>query len=136
MMSIGLPGIGLSGLFMLLTALLMPLAETFRTIRGRGSASRWRQVGRQWLMAACMVIIYAGAIWLLGSLVTSSRPSRGVAANLMPQRLGAVGVLVISLGILTALLGILALSAQMFAPAQLPVDNERDPHQAPSPLRR
>jgi hypothetical protein len=136
MMSIGLPGIGLSGLFMLFTALLMPLAETVRTIRGRGSASRWRQVGRQWSMAACMVIIYAGAIWLLGSLVTSSRPSRGVAANLMPQRLGAVGVLVISLGILTALLGILALSAQMFAPTQVPVDNERDPHQAPSPLRR
>jgi protein-S-isoprenylcysteine O-methyltransferase Ste14 len=126
-MSIGLPGIGLSGLFMLLTALLMPLAETVRTIRGQGSASRWRQVGRQWSMAACMVIIYAGAIWLVSRLVTSSRPPRGVTASLIPQRLGAVGVLVISLGILTALLGMLALSAHMFAPPQFPSDKERTP---------
>jgi hypothetical protein len=51
----GLPGTGLGGLFYLLLAFWMPLAELPRTIRGRSSRARWRRIGTQFAMACGIV---------------------------------------------------------------------------------
>jgi hypothetical protein len=67
----GLPGIGLSGLFTLLSALLMPPIELVRTLAGRSSWQRWRVVGRQWLIAVFMILTYAAAAVALRRLLSA-----------------------------------------------------------------
>ena len=54
-MSAGLPGLGLGGLFFILSALLAPFVELVRTVRGRSSVAAWRAVGRQFALAMAMV---------------------------------------------------------------------------------
>ncbi|UJA20594.1 hypothetical protein HJD18_10505 [Thermoleophilia bacterium SCSIO 60948] len=56
-MSAGLPGLGLGGLFLIVSALLAPLVELVRTLRGRSSAGAWREVGRNFTIAVCMVAV-------------------------------------------------------------------------------
>jgi hypothetical protein len=51
----GLPGTGLGGLFYLLLAFWMPLAELPRTLRGRSSRARWRRIGTQFALACGIV---------------------------------------------------------------------------------
>ena len=51
----GLPGTGLGGLFYVLLALWMPVAELYATVRGRSSRARWRQVGAQFALACGIV---------------------------------------------------------------------------------
>lgn len=54
-MSAGLPGLGLGGLFFILSALFAPLLELWRTLRGRSSIAAWRLVARQLGQATAMV---------------------------------------------------------------------------------
>ena len=55
-MSAGLPGLGLGGLFFLLSALFVaPGVEIVRTVRGQSSVEAWRVVARQFAMALVMV---------------------------------------------------------------------------------
>jgi Trk-type K+ transport system membrane component len=61
----GLPGVGLSGLFFVVSALLMVAVELVRTARGRSSLSRWRFVGRQAAIAAAIVVFTIAALWAL-----------------------------------------------------------------------
>ena len=51
----GLPGTGLGGLFYVLLALWMPVAELYATLRGRSSRERWQRVGTQFLVACGIV---------------------------------------------------------------------------------
>jgi hypothetical protein len=53
--SAGLPGLGLGGLFFILSALLAPLPELTRLARGRSSIAAWRAIGRQLGQATLMV---------------------------------------------------------------------------------
>jgi hypothetical protein len=55
-MSAGLPGLGLGGLFFLLSGLLAPVVELVRTIRGESSAATWRGVGRQFAISVTMIV--------------------------------------------------------------------------------
>jgi hypothetical protein len=55
----GLPGTGLGGLFYLLLAFWMPLAELPRTLRGQSSRARWRRIGTQFGLAAGIVAALA-----------------------------------------------------------------------------
>lgn len=61
-MTAGLPGTGIGGVFYLLSALFMPIAEMVMTLRGESSAARWLLVLRQLTIAASIL----GAMWLLG----------------------------------------------------------------------
>jgi len=70
----GLPGVGIGGLFYLISALLMPLFEAVRTIRGRSSRERWRVVGRQFAMAVIMVGALTAVVILLHQLLRSGTP--------------------------------------------------------------
>jgi hypothetical protein len=54
-----MPGLGLGGLFFVLSALVAPVVELRRTVRGRSSAAAWRQVGRQFAVAVVMVAVVA-----------------------------------------------------------------------------
>lgn len=54
-MSAGLPGLGLGGLFFILSAVLAPLVELVRLLAGRSSLARWRRIGRHLLLVAAMV---------------------------------------------------------------------------------
>lgn len=51
----GLPGTGLGGLFYLLLAFWMPVAELPRTLRGQSSRARWRRIGTQFALACGIV---------------------------------------------------------------------------------
>lgn len=64
-MTAGIPGIGLSGLFFVISALLMVVVELYRTVRGRSSVARWRFVGRQAAMALGIVFATVATLWLL-----------------------------------------------------------------------
>ena len=55
-MSAGLPGLGLGGIFFVVSALVAPLFELVRMARGTSSPDRRRQVGRQFAMALAMVV--------------------------------------------------------------------------------
>jgi len=70
-MSPGLPGLGLGGLFFVITALLAPAIELWRTVRGESSAGAWARVGRQFSLAVVMVgaidLTLRGALALAGA---------------------------------------------------------------------
>jgi hypothetical protein len=99
-MPAGLPGTGVGGLFLILSALLMSLVELRRRMRRRTGLARWRLVGRHTGLAAGIVAVVAGVAWalywaLLGSSPTHGGASaRGAGANLlgglMPRPLAPV----------------------------------------------
>lgn len=55
-MSAGLPGLGLGGLFFILSALAAPFPELWRTARGRSSLAAWRGILRQLAQALTMIV--------------------------------------------------------------------------------
>lgn len=61
----GIPGVGLGGLFFIISALLAPAFELVRTVRGRSSLARWRLVMRQAALAASIVLATTAMLWLL-----------------------------------------------------------------------
>ena len=106
-MTVGLPGVGLGGIFYLLSAVLMPVREAVRL--GRGStAGRRRIVVRQSVLAAGILGSLWATGWLLGHLITAASHSR-VGASLFVRQ-GATGnalrtsALLLSLGTLTLVL--------------------------------
>ena len=64
-MNAGLPGIGISGVFYILSALVMPVAESVRVIRGRPRRSSWSGVLTHWAIAVAMIAAIYGAGRLL-----------------------------------------------------------------------
>lgn len=77
-MSAGLPGLGLGGLFFVLSALLAPFVELIRTTRGRSSIAAWRAVGRQFALALTMIAAVELTLRLLYALADAT----GLAAPL------------------------------------------------------
>jgi hypothetical protein len=71
-MSVGIPGIGLGARFYVIAALLMVVFELYRTVRGRSSLARWRVVGRQAGIAACVVVATVVAVRILLTIVSGS----------------------------------------------------------------
>jgi Sec-independent protein secretion pathway component TatC len=53
----GLPGTGISGLFYILSAFWMPVAETVRLLRGRERQSNWKLVFSQFALASGILLI-------------------------------------------------------------------------------
>ena len=103
-MTVGLPGVGLGGIFYLVSALTMPVRELVRTLRRESSRARWRLVARQWTLAAGIVV----AMWLtgkgVGSLVSflGARPlSSGMVHGVSSRNALQVSALALSLGTLS-----------------------------------
>jgi len=68
--NVGLPGTGIGGLFYLLAALLLPLLELRRTVRGRSSLRRWGQVIRQALIALGIILAIWATTWVGGQVLS------------------------------------------------------------------
>lgn len=122
-MTVGLPGAGIGGLFYLMAALLMPVRELGRTLRGRSSLARWGLVGRQFANAAGIAagtwatgwLIVIGARHLVATTTTTAgaggaggapthvlqllRPAQGIATLLL------LGAILIAMALLAAVLG-------------------------------
>jgi hypothetical protein len=71
-MTVGIPGIGIGALFYVISALLMVVLELYCTVRGRSSLARWRVVGRQAAIAACIILLTVVAMWSLHLIVPAS----------------------------------------------------------------
>ena len=101
-MSAGLPGLGLGGLFFVLSALLAPLVELIRTARGRSSVAAWRSVGRQFALALTMV----AAVVLTFRLFYALTDATGLAGPLSDRSptLLALRAIGITLGLLASVL--------------------------------
>ena len=72
-MSAGLPGVGLSGVFFIISALLAIPLELVRTIRGHSTLARWGVVLRHAVLALVMILalelFYALVHAAVGSLL-------------------------------------------------------------------
>lgn len=94
-MSAGLPGLGLGGLFFVVSAVLAPIFELPRLVRGRSSAAAWRQIGRQLVLAVAMIVAVDLALRAL--LLASGRDASGALA--IP-----IGPFSVTVGLLAAVL--------------------------------
>jgi hypothetical protein len=105
-MSAGLPGAGISGVFYLGSALLMPAVEMGRTIRGRSSLAAWRLVIRQFAVSCAILAGIWTTGWLLG--LAAFRPvasgEAAAAAATTPQVVGE-SAMVLSVVTLVVLVG-------------------------------
>lgn len=105
-MSAGLPGLGLGGLFFILSALVAPFFELARTVQGRSSRAAWAAVGRQFAIAVAMIVAVDLTIRFAYALLTvtdlGDTPSPG-AATVLP---------LLPIGITAALLAIVVATAK------------------------
>lgn len=132
-MSAGLPGLGLGGLFFIISALLAPLFELGRTLQGRSSRAAWRGVGRQFAQAAAMVVTVdlalRGLYLFLGATGLAEAPAADEATALPLVAIGITGGLMFAVVVL-AKAADLALRARSAGLPSLPAALPR-----PSPLR-
>jgi hypothetical protein len=104
-MTVGLPGVGIGGIFYLISALLMPIHESIRTFRGESSAGRWRVVATHWTLAAAIVAALWATGWVLGLIVPAAAIGIDPAASsVVARNVIEVGALALSLGTLTLVL--------------------------------
>lgn len=82
-----MPGIGLGGLFFVLSALVMLILEVVLTVRGRSSLRRWRLVAYQSGIAAGIVLSTVGMLWLLDLLLLGA--VRGMGGEAAGTTIGA-----------------------------------------------
>jgi hypothetical protein len=84
-MAAGLPGFGLSGVFFVVSALLMVPIEVVSTLRGRSSLARWRSVLRNAGLALSIVagveLTYAALHFVLTQLSGSVSVAHGGGAR-------------------------------------------------------
>jgi hypothetical protein len=106
-MTVGIPGVGLGGIFYLVSALLMPVHHFVRRLSGQ-TTPRWGLVMRQ-LTTACGIL---AALWLTGlalgvviaALPDSFSPSHSIHASERVHNVLRGGALVLSLGTLVVVL--------------------------------
>jgi hypothetical protein len=106
-MNPGLPGLGIGGLYYILSALAMPAAAVLRRLRRQpGSAVRWSLAARQCAIAIGIVLAMAVAFWALDAALGST--IRASVWSTAEQALAAaslrVSALTISLAVLAAVL--------------------------------
>jgi hypothetical protein len=98
----GLPGLGLGGLFFILSALLAPAVELVRTARGRSSAEAWLGVARNFSLAVVMIVAIEFTLRLVGWIShTAGAAQAEPASHLLVLPLLPVGI---TLGLLAAVL--------------------------------
>jgi hypothetical protein len=121
-MSAGLPGLGLGGIFFILSALVAPLFEAARMASGRSSRERRRQVARQFLLAVAMLI--AIDLTLRGVLTAGYLLGAAPAPHL-----GLIALPLAPIGITTALLALVVAGAKCAELALRP-RRRREPQRA------
>lgn len=122
-MSAGLPGVGLSGAFFIVSALLMLPLELVRTIRGQSSFARWAVVLRHFATASAMIagleLCYT-ALRLVLVHFSKLLHAHGVlvsghaAAGALPARTVPVLPVLVTLGLVVCVIG-LAKAAELIS---------------------
>jgi hypothetical protein len=105
--SAGLPGLGLGGLFFIVSALLAPLGQVWRVARGRSLPGEWRVVGRQFAQAVTMVIaidLTLRLVYLALARVGVGDAPSAVSATVLPLKL---------IGITSGLLAVVLVLAKL-----------------------
>ena len=120
-MSAGLPGTGIAGVFYLASALLMPVIELERTLRGQSSIAAWRFVMRQFTLSCAILAGIWTTGWLLGLAAftrTNVNSSIAVGAATTPQVVGqsAMVVSVVTLVVLVGGVEVMSLCRGRVAP--------------------
>jgi hypothetical protein len=90
-MSAGIPGLGLGGLFFVLSALAAPAVELARTLNGTSSHDAWSRVWRQFAIAVSMIAAVDLALrtcFLLIGLAGLAAPDAGGITVLPMAQLG------------------------------------------------
>ena len=113
-MAVGIPGVGIGGIFYLVSALAMPfreLALMARGERGAGGAATWIAIARQWSIAGGIIGAIWATGWVLGRALTTPL-SRGTAMDVaaahgVTLRLSA---LFLSFGTLTIVLALVQIA--------------------------
>jgi hypothetical protein len=67
-MKVGLPGVGIGGVFYVLLVAMMPLRELQLTWQGKSSRRRWRLVALQTSLAAAIILALGAEWWALARL--------------------------------------------------------------------
>ncbi len=119
----GLPGTGIGGIFFLLSALLMPVVEFVRTLQGRSNLRRWRFVLRHSGIALGILGAMWATGWLLGQLLFAllrTRISATATAALHPHNVIQAPPLMLTLGVLLAVLLSVGIFRRLFAPRRVP----------------
>lgn len=101
-MSVGLPGFGLGGIFFIISALLGPLVEGVRHLRGNSRPGAWREVMRSFAIALLMIATIEATLVGLVSLASllGVADVKGGTGPVVPP----LGATAITAGILIGLL--------------------------------
>lgn len=114
-MNPGLPGMGLGGIFYLILVLLMPVRETYLTLRGRSNMERWRVVAFHLLMTSAIVgaliatgfglkqgfLYLASTNWIGPSIADAAQSATAVSSQwAMTISLSILGTLLVGSAIL------------------------------------
>lgn len=112
-MTAGLPGVGIGGVFYLLSALLMPVRSLVATLRGRADEARWPLALRQAALAGGILGMLWLTGWTLGWIIVHLVPDvmRPLAGGSPGQVRSVVrtSALALSLGTLAAVLALVQL---------------------------
>ena len=79
----GLPGLGITSLFYLLLAVLMPLFELPRALKGRSNATRWGLIAEVVFLAVGVALMLAGEYWVIENTIVRWVRSDPSAAGLV-----------------------------------------------------
>lgn len=88
-MKVGLPGVGIGGVYYMLLVAWMPVRELRRMLQGRGDPRCWRLIGVQTALVAAILAALASEWWVLARLPALLADAAPVAGPAM-QALSAV----------------------------------------------
>ena len=106
----GLPGTGISGLFYILSAFWMPIAESVRFLRGRQRQSNWKLVFSQVALASGILAILIATGALLDYFISFSARVFGYFASDSGDKSG-----LLNLGVAPTVITIAVLFAFLFS---------------------
>lgn len=107
-MNPGLPGMGIGGLFYILSALLMPVCEVWRRWRG-DTPGRWPLVARQFAIAVGIVAAMTGVFWALDTALILQQVAAHAAGKAHMMWSLRVSALLVTSCVLAAVLGTMQL---------------------------
>jgi hypothetical protein len=114
-MTAGLPGVGIGGIFYLVSALLMPVRSLLAVAGGRAHEARWSMALRQASLAAGILAALWLTGWALGWIIAILPPdaaqiiTAGGRSATEVRSVVRTSALVLSLGTLTVVLALVQL---------------------------
>lgn len=115
-MTAGLPGAGIAGLYFVICALVMPLVEVYRLLRGRSNPAGRRLAAYQASIALTTVTTIGFVYWTIGVMIRS--PAGHGHGHGHAHGHASLLWLGVSVTLLMAVLGIAGILGSRFAPTR------------------